>query len=64
MNNEENKKQLELPIGLNSWWGDQYYDKDGKPFCVHTWKKYEGFTERYEFCTKCDEKRLLTEDEK
>jgi hypothetical protein len=24
--------------------------------CNHTWAPYEGFTERYNYCTKCDEK--------
>jgi hypothetical protein len=26
--------------------------------CEHDWKYYQGFTECYEFCTKCQEKRL------
>jgi hypothetical protein len=25
--------------------------------CSHTWKRYEGFTETFEYCTICDEKR-------
>jgi hypothetical protein len=25
--------------------------------CSHTWKNYVGFTETYEYCTKCDMKR-------
>ena len=24
--------------------------------CSHEWKKYEGFTEVYNYCTKCDVK--------
>lgn len=24
--------------------------------CVHEWKEYIGFTERYNYCTKCDSK--------
>lgn len=52
-NNED-----DLPIGIKSWWGDMY-----EPKCIHVWVKYEGFTERYEFCEKCDEKRPLTEDD-
>jgi hypothetical protein len=26
-------------------------------FCNHIWKKYQGFTESYEYCEKCDKKR-------
>ena len=26
-------------------------------FCGHTWKKYEGFTDVYDYCEKCNEKR-------
>lgn len=38
------------------------YDEEmtwaGKPkSCKHEWTEYVGFTQRYEFCTKCDEKR-------
>jgi hypothetical protein len=25
--------------------------------CNHKYKRYEGFTETYEYCTKCEEKR-------
>jgi hypothetical protein len=25
--------------------------------CDHTWKKYEGFMDRYDYCEKCNEKR-------
>lgn len=32
-------------------------DKTG--LCWHDWKKYTGFTEQYEYCSKCDEKRPL-----
>jgi hypothetical protein len=28
-----------------------------KPECDHTWQKYEGLCEVYDFCTKCDVKR-------
>lgn len=26
-------------------------------FCGHEWKQYVGFTDVYEYCVKCDEKR-------
>lgn len=25
--------------------------------CSHDWKRYEGFTARYEYCSKCDKKK-------
>lgn len=25
--------------------------------CAHEWAQYEGLTERYEYCTKCDNKK-------
>jgi hypothetical protein len=25
--------------------------------CDHTWKQYQGFTENYEYCSKCDLKK-------
>ena len=28
-----------------------------KEYCYHDWKKYTGFNETYEYCTKCDGKR-------
>jgi hypothetical protein len=31
------------------------------PCYSHDWKKYVGFTEQYEYCTKCDEKRETQE---
>lgn len=27
-------------------------------FCIHEWAKYEGFTDAYEYCTKCDTKNI------
>lgn len=35
-------------------------DSDGVPnkdYCWHEYKEYIGFTEAYEFCTKCGEKK-------
>lgn len=26
--------------------------------CTHNWQRYEGFTEVYDYCTLCDEKRV------
>ena len=25
--------------------------------CIHDWKEYQGFSDSFEYCTKCDEKR-------
>lgn len=47
----------------NFWWETQEDDsanKDADPpkpkHCWHDWKEYLGFTERYWYCEKCDEK--------
>lgn len=29
----------------------------GKPGCDHVWAKYQGFSEEFEFCKTCDEKK-------
>lgn len=31
---------------------------DSHPQCGHAWKTYSGFTEEYEYCEKCDAKRM------
>ncbi len=28
-----------------------------KKECRHTWERYTGFTDRYQYCSKCDTKR-------
>ena len=38
-------------------WTNPYVDDLLRPSCKHTWKLYEGFTSRYEFCTECEAKR-------
>lgn len=59
------KKETEstdLPIGeISGWW---YDSSTPSTHCYHKWVKYEGFTERYEFCVKCDEKREIDGDDK
>jgi hypothetical protein len=50
----------------NFWWEtpaeekDEKANKDADPpkpkHCWHDWKEYLGFTERYWYCEKCDEK--------
>ena len=46
--------QLELPIGNNNF---QLMD------CrySHDWKRYNGFREVYEYCSRCDAKREVKE---
>jgi hypothetical protein len=46
------------------WDGDSFSDfpredDDPQDYCSHEWVKYEGITERYYFCKKCDKKRPL-----
>ena len=50
----------------NFWWDipedekDENANKDAEPpkpkHCWHEWKEYIGFTERYWYCEKCDNK--------
>jgi hypothetical protein len=47
----------------NFWWEipeDEQINKDAEPpkpkHCWHQWKEYVGFTERYWYCEKCDNK--------
>jgi hypothetical protein len=50
----------------NFWWEppdaekDENVNKDADPpkpkHCWHEWKEYIGFTERYWYCEKCDNK--------
>ena len=48
----------------NFWWeiseDDDKANKDAEPpkpkHCWHEWKEYVGFTERYWYCEKCDNK--------
>jgi len=48
----------------NFWWeipeDDDKANKDAEPpkqkHCWHEWKEYIGFTERYWYCEKCDNK--------
>ena len=28
-----------------------------KKVCSHSWKTYEGFTQKYDYCVHCDEKK-------
>lgn len=54
---------LEMDPGFIEW-----TVKDGVPLktmppdmavCLHDWQHYHGFTERYDYCSKCDLKRLM-----
>jgi len=29
-----------------------------KKVCSHSWKTYEGFTQKYDYCVHCDEKKM------
>ena len=45
-------------------WGSQYpYSEPAKEVsiempCDHEWQRYVGLTKAYDFCTKCDEKKV------
>lgn len=49
---EELRKQFYVQFKNPGW---ITCDEDFKT-CNHAWAKYEGFTETYNYCTKCDEK--------
>lgn len=42
------------PVQVNYFCVPNLSDDLGK--CKHSWKKYVGFTDTYEYCTYCDEK--------
>lgn len=39
---------------------DAWKDAFGQSFeqCFHDWKEYTGIRDKYEYCTKCDQKRI------
>jgi hypothetical protein len=41
--------------------GGTYYGQatGGNLNCFHDWKRFNGFREDYDYCTKCDRKRFL-----
>lgn len=42
---------------LTEWYSFFGYDPvPDAPRCIHQWKEYIGFTDRYYYCTLCDEK--------
>lgn len=43
----------------NGGWGE--YGTPPAQGCAHEWRKYSGFTENYEYCTKCDKKGNINE---
>lgn len=43
---------------LQRWAKQLYANVDPQEGCVHEPKEYIGFTEKYEFCLKCDAKYI------
>ena len=41
-------------------WDEDFDQYDGQ--CKHNWKEYHGFTESFEYCTKCDERRDIDDE--
>lgn len=45
-------------LGGDFWWiiEDSENQSGGLAveFCIHDWVKYEGFTDAFEYCSKCD----------
>lgn len=49
------------------WYGDGADDyprgipimRDSKAECLHTFKFYQGLSEKFNYCTKCDKKEMI-----
>lgn len=41
----------------DEWLLKFWTDNTSAPGCQHEWKLYDGFTNRFEYCSKCDEKK-------
>ena len=41
-----------------NWMNESMPFPDKPEGCAHTWKTYNGFTETYKFCEKCDKKEF------
>ena len=37
------------------------YNNPTGEFCYHDWVLYEGVTDKYQYCSKCDKKRSMEE---
>lgn len=55
--NEEQMQELDRILKL---WSDSYQNQTNFELasCVHEPRNYTGFNEEYEFCLKCDAKRI------
>jgi hypothetical protein len=56
MNQDDNKIYFDYLVegGMISSDAGSYYGDTYVEFCIHDWVKYEGFTEMYNYCSKCD----------
>ena len=52
------RSSLEHLITQGRWTLQDNYSDSLIGICQHSWAAYSGFTHRYDYCTKCDEKRL------
>lgn len=53
--NEEQIQELDRILKL---WADSQQNSSESHGCLHETKYYIGFSEEYEFCTKCDAKKI------
>jgi hypothetical protein len=55
--NQEQMQELDRILKL---WADSYQNQSNPEFigCIHEPKYYVGFSEEYEFCIKCDAKKV------
>lgn len=52
-----NYTELRFVAGLEGTKIKIYYEVKGQYGCKHEYKMYFGFTEMYEYCVKCDDKK-------
>lgn len=54
---EEIQKALEKNSGIKKMIEESGLEQSDKTGCWHEWKKYKGFTDTYDYCDRCGEKR-------
>jgi hypothetical protein len=57
----KNPTEIGLPPGYCIIPWDEDFDNDDNQ-CKHDWKEYHGFTESFQYCTKCDERRDIDDE--
>jgi hypothetical protein len=56
----KNPIEIGLPGSCIIHWDEDFDQDHGQ--CKHDWREYHGFTESFQYCTKCDERRDIDEE--